>query len=156
MRNYLGDTSWLNHGTEGPGGTEDNHHAVDWGGRYRSLIGTPVRAAAPGVVSFAGIYKGAQGDCLVVNIAHTHTGTISGYVHLDKILVRDRQQVERGQLIGTLGMSCTTWPHVHFYLRVSEDQQVGKWEGTDPFRDTQNDGSLNWWTVDNQPVCSEY
>jgi murein DD-endopeptidase MepM/ murein hydrolase activator NlpD len=154
VRNYLGDTSILNHTDQGPPGTEDNHHAVDWGGKYSSLVGLPVRAAAPGVVSFAGTYQTWQGVCMVVSVAHPATdGNITGYVHLDKILVRDRQTVLRGQIIGTLGSSCTTWPHVHFFLRNSDNQQVDRWEGVDPFRDTQDPTSLGWWTVDNHPVC---
>jgi len=155
VRNYLGETYPLNHGSEGPGGTEDNHFAVDWGGRFRSLIGTPVRAAAPGIVTFAGNYTTNQGVCQVVELAHPDAGLITGYVHLDTILVRDRQPVARGQVIGTLGISCTTWPHVHFYLRVPETQTVNTWRGIDPFRDTLDAESISWWSVDNQPVCSD-
>jgi hypothetical protein len=45
---------------------------------------------------------------------------------------------------------------VHFFLRNSDNQQVDRWEGVDPFRDTQDPTSLGWWTVDNQPICVDY
>jgi murein DD-endopeptidase MepM/ murein hydrolase activator NlpD len=134
----------------------DNHFAIDWGNTNMSIIGTPLYAPANGIVVFAGKGETWNGMCNVVNLVHPETGDSSGIVHLDTVLVHERQEVMRGQLLGTLGMSCTTWPHVHFYFKPGYDRETGEWEGRDPYRDTANPESLTYWTVDNQPVCATF
>ena len=134
----------------------DNHFAIDWGNLNQYLIGTPIYAPANGIVIFAGIDRSARGDCLVVNVAHPDTGASSGVLHLEKVLVKEQQKVLRGQLLGTLGESCATWPHVHFFLRTAGIEINGQWEGIDPYRDTANPDSFSYWTKDNDPQCPTF
>jgi murein DD-endopeptidase MepM/ murein hydrolase activator NlpD len=73
--------------------------------------GTPIRAAANGVVAFAG-YR-ADG-ALVVVMGHPG-GYETVYAHLSGVNVRARQYVKRGQQIGRMGCSgMCTGPHLHF------------------------------------------
>lgn len=77
-------------------------------------LGSTVRAAASGTVTFAG----RQSDgAVVVKIRHAD-GYTSLYGHLDPTLdVSVGQQVSEGQPIGKVGMTGnTTGPHVHFSL----------------------------------------
>ena len=134
----------------------DNHFAIDWGNTNQYLIGTSLYAPANGTVIFAGIDRASIGDCLVVHMVHPDSGTSSGVLHLDKVLVKDQQKVLRGQLLGTLGQSCATWPHVHFFLRTSSVPVVGQWEGIDPYRDTADPDSFSYWTKDNNPQCPTF
>jgi len=134
----------------------DNHFAIDWGNLNQYLIGTPLYAPANGIVIFAGIDRASLGDCLVVHVAHPDTGASSGVLHLEKVLVKEQQKVLRGQLLGTLGQSCATWPHVHFFLRSTGIQVNGQWEGIDPYRDTANPDSTSYWTKDNDPQCPTF
>lgn len=136
----------------------DNHFAIDWGSTNQHVIGLPVYAPANGVVVFAGDGETWNGLCRLVNLVHPETGASSGYVHLESVLVKDRQEVLRGQLLGTLGMSCTTWPHVHFFFRPgrSTSQSSGEWDGSDPYRDTTDPESFTYWTLDNEPQCPTF
>lgn len=150
VRNYKGDTSME---FTSSGRTTDNHQAIDWGNSNRNVIGLPVRAAAPGIVAFVGEDYTTHGNCRMVTIAHPDTGHKTGYVHLEKILVNDKQEVQRGQILGTLGDSCTEWPHLHFTFNPGWDSGSDDWSNKNPYRDTQDPESFTWWTVDNQPVC---
>jgi hypothetical protein len=134
----------------------DNHYAIDWGNINLNIIGTPLYAPANGIVVFAGEGDTWNGKCNVVNLVHPETGDSSGVVHLDTVLVKERQEVLRGQLLGTLGMDCTTWPHVHFYFKLGYDRETGAWDGRDPYRDTNDPESVSYWTVDNEPHCPAF
>jgi len=76
--------------------------------------GAKVVATQTGMVLSAGIRAG-YGRLVVLD----HGGGItSWYAHLDEILVKSRQQVARGELIGKVGLSGkTTGPHLHFEVR---------------------------------------
>jgi murein DD-endopeptidase MepM/ murein hydrolase activator NlpD len=91
-------------------GTPDFHTGIDFG----VPEGTPVHAAAAGVVSFAG-RQGGYGILVVIE----HAGGFSTYyAHLSKALVEVGQFVEQGQIIalsGNTGLS--TGPHLHFEIR---------------------------------------
>ncbi len=93
-------------------GTIATHYGIDIPG----ALGTPVLAAAPGVVRFAGT-AGSYGG--LVEIAHAGPlGT--RYAHLSQILVRAGVHVEQGQpvaLMGSTGRS--TGSHLHFEVRVA-------------------------------------
>ncbi len=153
VRDYRGETA-MEYGSGGR--TADGHQAVDWGNSNRNVIGTPVRAAAPGIVVFAGEDATLHGNCRMVTLAHPYSGHKTGYVHLEEILVEDGQELKRGQILGTLGDSCTDWPHLHFTFNPGWDPQEQNWSNKDPFRDTQDPGSYTWWTADNQPVCLDF
>ncbi len=82
-------------------------------------IGTPVLAAADGVVRAAGAREVAGRR---IEIAHGGSGEdavlVTRYLHLDKVLVAVGDRVRRGQQIGTVGISgkgaVPELPHLHF------------------------------------------
>jgi murein DD-endopeptidase MepM/ murein hydrolase activator NlpD len=79
-------------------------------------IGTPVRAAADGVVTFAAM-EGGYGRLIRID----HGGGITTYYgHLDKFFVFAGQEVRRGERIGAVGASGrVTAPHLHYEVRNS-------------------------------------
>lgn len=92
-------------------GTSAVHYGIDIPGP----LGTPVLAAAPGTVRFAGT-AGSYGG--MVEIAHGGAFD-TRYAHLSRILVRPGARVEQGQpvaLMGSTGRS--TGSHLHFEVRV--------------------------------------
>lgn len=81
-------------------------------------IGTPVYASASGIVTVSksnGTWNGGYGNFVVI----THNnGTQTLYAHMKKVVVDADEQVNKGQLIGYVGISgLTTGPHVHFEIR---------------------------------------
>lgn len=87
------------------------HNGVD----FAAPTGTPVRSIGPGVVQIAG-WKGGGGR--TVKIKHNSTYS-TAYLHLSKISkgIRVGARVEKGQIIGAVGMSgLATGPHLHFSL----------------------------------------
>ncbi len=88
-----------------------------WGRMHKGIdiaapIGTPVVAAAPGVVIKAGWNSGGYGR--LVDIKHPD-GTFTRYAHNNRILVHPGQQVEQGEPISEMGSSGrSTGPHLHF------------------------------------------
>ncbi|SNS29791.1 M23 family metallopeptidase [Rhodococcoides kyotonense] len=87
-----------------------------WGAHHGGLdvaapIGTPVLAAADGVVTAAGP---ASGFGLWVKVLHAD-GTETVYGHVDAYSVAEGQQVTAGQQIATVGnRGQSTGPHLHF------------------------------------------
>jgi hypothetical protein len=78
--------------------------------------GTPVQAAAPGRVTFAGFAAGGWGKLVVV--MHSD-GVRTFYAHLSAIGVRRGQPVNTGQRLGLVGATGdATGPHLHFEVRV--------------------------------------
>ncbi len=78
-------------------------------------IGTPVLAAATGVVDYAGWSDGGYGN--MIDIRHPD-GTITRYGHLNEIFVKEGQSVEQGQSIAAMGSTgFSTGPHLHFEIR---------------------------------------
>lgn len=74
-------------------------------------IGTPVRAAASGVIQKASKYSGYG---KYINIKHT-ASINTAYGHLSRISVRPGQHVHQGQIIGYTGNSGhSTGPHLHY------------------------------------------
>jgi len=84
-------------------------------------------------------------------LEHKSTNQKTGYGHLDNCLVRPVQNIFRGQIVGTLGMSGTTWPHIHYNFHPSWNKQTAEVADGDPFRDLNDPSSISWWTVDNIP-----
>ena len=89
------------------------HNGID----QAAPLGTPVYAAASGIVTAAG--KESDG-AVIVKIRHAD-GYTTLYAHLDPTLdVSIGQQVSAGQVIGKVGLTgVTTGPHLHFGLYTS-------------------------------------
>ncbi len=83
------------------------HYGVD----YAARLGTPVFAAADGVVAFAG--KGYEFGW-TVEISHGY-GFVTRYAHCSKLLVEPGQRVKRGDVIARVGSSGrSTATHLHY------------------------------------------
>lgn len=76
--------------------------------------GTPVLAAAPGRVVYAG--EGLRGYGKLIIIKHNQT-TLSAYAHHSRILVHEGQTVAQGQKIGEMGSSDADRVKLHFEIR---------------------------------------
>jgi len=88
------------------------HSGVDLAAAY----GTGVGASDEGTVVYAGWV--AVGG-LSVRIKHAD-GLETGYYHMGAVFVAMGQKVERGQVIGTVGMTgVTTGPHVHWEAKLN-------------------------------------
>lgn len=89
------------------------HNGIDYG----LPSGTPVRAAADGVIEFEGwgqklSLAGAPAGIYVM-IEHSEGWT--GYAHLNRTIVDKGQKVTKGQIVGYSGASGTvTGAHLHF------------------------------------------
>ncbi|MDX2097756.1 MAG: peptidoglycan DD-metalloendopeptidase family protein [Leptolyngbyaceae cyanobacterium bins.59] len=92
-----------------------------WGRMHRGIdiagpIGTPIYAAAPGVVVYSGWNSGGYGN--MVEIKHPD-GSMTRYAHNHRNIVREGQQVEQGQQIAEMGSTgYSTGPHSHFEIHV--------------------------------------
>jgi peptidoglycan DL-endopeptidase CwlO len=91
-----------------------------WGSFHEGIdiavpTGTPIRAAASGSVSIAGV-EGGYGNYTCI----THSGGLSTcYAHQERILVSGGQ-VAQGQIIGLVGCTGHCFgPHLHFEVRVN-------------------------------------
>lgn len=76
--------------------------------------GTPVAAAAPGIVRLAEPALYFQGGTVILDHGH---GVSSSYLHLSRIDVRVGQRVARGETIAAIGATGrVTGPHLHFEI----------------------------------------
>ena len=92
------------------GGTEF-HQGID----IAAEMGTPIVAAADGVVTAAG-WNGGYGN--MVDIDHG-SGVVTRYGHASAVAVTVGQQVRRGQVIAYVGSTGrSTGPHLHYEVRV--------------------------------------
>jgi len=103
------------------GFTPHGHLGEDWVGQGGSgtAYRNPVYAAGNGIVTLARDFRRAWGNVIVVRHAFLEEGQVkyadSLYAHLDRILVREGQQVVRGEQIGTIGNAHGLYPpHLHF------------------------------------------
>ncbi len=91
------------------------------GGRFndgvnlKASVGTPVRAAADGVVAYAGDAVAGFGNLVLVKHAD---GWVSAYGHNETLLVARGQKVAKGDIIARSGASgAVDEPQLHFELR---------------------------------------
>jgi len=91
----------------------DVHAGVDIGAR----AGTPVRAPARGIVTFAG-WQNGYGRTIILEHG---LGVQSLYGHLSRFVVKRGQKVEQDATIGLTGNSGhSSGPHLHYEVRVNE------------------------------------
>jgi murein DD-endopeptidase MepM/ murein hydrolase activator NlpD len=87
---------------------------------FAAPAGTPVRSVGIGRVEFAG-WQNGYGN--VIQIDHGN-GDTTVYAHLSRIGVRLHEVVQRGALIGNVGMTgWATGPHLHFEFRENGQQR---------------------------------
>lgn len=93
------------------GGRVKMHEGLD----IANHPGTPIRAPADGVVTFAATKPG-YGQTLVIDHGY---GLETWYGHTRKILVSRGQKIQRGDTVAQLGTSGrSTGPHLHYEVRV--------------------------------------
>ena len=74
--------------------------------------GTPVRAPAAGIVSFAADHLYLTGGTVLIDHGH---GLDSSFLHMSRVDVQVGEQVAQGQVIGAVGMTGrATGPHLHW------------------------------------------
>jgi murein DD-endopeptidase MepM/ murein hydrolase activator NlpD len=88
------------------------HTGIDFG----ASEGTPIKAAADGVVVSAGV-QGGYGNTTIID----HGNSLATlYAHQSRMIVSSGQSVKRGQVIGYVGSTGnSTGPHLHFEVRVN-------------------------------------
>jgi murein DD-endopeptidase MepM/ murein hydrolase activator NlpD len=100
-----------------------NHHmGEDWDGVGGNDFGAPVYAVANGYVVLSRDMRMNWGNLLIIRHAFIENGDIkivdSVYAHMEKILVREGDQVLRGQQVGAIGTAHGLYPpHLHFEIR---------------------------------------
>lgn len=93
-----------------------------WGRMHRGIdvagpVGTPIVAAAAGVVVKAGWDEGGYGN--LVEIQHPD-GSLTRYAHNSSINTRIGAAVQQGELIAAMGSTGrSTGPHCHFEIRAN-------------------------------------
>ncbi|VXD15101.1 conserved hypothetical protein [Planktothrix serta PCC 8927] len=98
-----------------------------WGRMHRGIdiagpIGTPIVAAAPGVVTYAGWNDGGYGN--LVEIEHPD-GSLTVYAHNDRVLVNEGHKVAQGEQIAEMGTTGrSTGPHLHFEIHPKSEGPV--------------------------------
>jgi murein DD-endopeptidase MepM/ murein hydrolase activator NlpD len=102
-------------------GVLSSGYGMRWGRMHRGIdiagpIGTPVVAAASGMVEFAGWNSGGYGN--VIDIRH-RDGSLTRYAHLSQVQVQQGDCVSQGQVIGEIGSTGrSTGPHLHFEMHL--------------------------------------
>lgn len=95
----------------------EQHKAID----FELLTGTPIIAAAPGVVFEVEVLEEGQGMYILIQ----HAGTfLTAYAHLGSAQVAVGQEVSRGQTIALNGtfLGAQGQPVVHFVLHHGYDK----------------------------------
>ncbi len=84
---------------------------------FRGPIGSPIHAAAKGVISFVG-QKSGYGNC--IEVSHG-SGLMTRYAHMSAFHARLGQEVAAGDVIGAIGSTGrSTGPHLHFEVRIND------------------------------------
>lgn len=96
-------------------GVVKEHTGLDIG---NATYGSPVVAAADGVVTYAG-WLGGYGNCVMISHGN---GLVTLYGHGQKILTELHKEVKQGDLIMEVGSTGnSTGPHLHFEVRLNGD-----------------------------------
>ncbi len=90
------------------------HSGID----YAANFNTSIKACAPGIVVLARHNFKLHGNTVCINHGQ---GVVSIYIHMNKIMVKEGQEVKIGQIIGTVGQSGrANGPHLHFSIYVNQ------------------------------------
>lgn len=93
--------------------TRKHHHGID----FSAPTGTDVYATADGVVITA--RSRPKGYGIMVEISHSDGKYITRYAHLDSYLVKEGQEVKKGDVIAKVGSSgVSRGPHLHYEIRI--------------------------------------
>jgi murein DD-endopeptidase MepM/ murein hydrolase activator NlpD len=104
--------------TSGYGARWGTNH---WGIDLANSIGTPILAAADGVVVEAGP---ASGFGLWIRLRH-EDGTITVYGHINRALVEEGEHVQAGEEIAEMGnRGQSTGPHLHFEVWNADGKKI--------------------------------
>ena len=93
-------------------------YGMRWGRMHRRIdiankTGTPIVAAADGVVTFEGRQRGYG---KIIDIRHPN-GSLTRYAHNHRHFVKLGQKVQQGQMIAHMGSTgFRTGPHLHFEI----------------------------------------
>jgi lipoprotein NlpD len=90
-----------------------NGKGIDFSGR----LNDPVMAAGGGTVIFANKMRG-YGNLIIV--AHTND-IVTAYAHLQHIHVKEQQNVQQGQVIGSIGNTQSEQVKLHFEVRKKSE-----------------------------------
>ncbi len=101
---------------EDPFSSEDaNHGEFHTGVDISAATGTPVRAAADGVVEYAAYRADGYGKMVVIDHGN---GLSTWYAHLSNFEVIPGQEIRRGDILAYSGATGrVTAPHLHFEVR---------------------------------------
>jgi len=98
-----------------------------WGRMHAGIdiaadVGTPVYAAANGVVEYSDWNSGGYGN--LVDVRHPD-GSLTRYAHLSRSLVHEGQRVRQGEQIAEMGSTgYSTGPHLHFEVHPKDEGAV--------------------------------
>jgi hypothetical protein len=104
------------------GGATQHHNGTD----YAMPVGTPVLAAADGIVDTVTTQAGSSRS-YGLYVVLRHEGFYTYYAHLSKVIVKVGDQVRQGQTIalsggakGAPGAGSSTGPHLHFEVKKTK------------------------------------
>ena len=91
-----------------------NHKGIDFG----VPVGTSIKAAAAGTVTYAGWNSGGYGYLVIISHGN---GVQTYYGHCSSIITHVGAQVNAGDLIAKSGNTGrSTGPHLHFEIRIND------------------------------------
>ena len=91
----------------------DNHKGLD----IANSMGTPIRAAAAGTVTYAQYNSGGYGNLVIISHGN---GVQTYYGHCSKLYVTQGQTVSQGQVVAAVGSTGnSTGPHLHFQVMLN-------------------------------------
>lgn len=97
-------------------GSSKFHEGLD----FSAATGSDVFATADGRVELAR-RQAAYGNCVDIDHGYNY---MTRYAHLSEILVKEGEEVKRGQLIGRVGSTGkSTGPHLHYEVRFKGEPQ---------------------------------
>lgn len=83
------------------------HFGLDFSAKQ----GTPIYATGNGIIEFSGL-NGGYGNCVIINHGY---GYKTLYGHMVKTNVKNKQKINRGDIIGYVGSTgFSTGPHLHY------------------------------------------